>query len=222
MPYTQEKLREAEKLLTSLEKKVYSAEGGLKKASTLSPLLDGILEDAKHLKKLSYDNEYKEIIRNQLNTKKLDEALSRILAELTSLKSSFGDFDTKQEGLYEVFSRLKSVDEYSFSSFEKASGFVAECFSHYPEKGIYLSPLYIGLLDLQDVAASLSLEKQGNSISLGNLLPAELLSKLGAKNIKSNFTLYNGSIKADFISSGRIKVTADPSKIKRIRLLYGL
>ena len=220
MVYKQEKLNEAEKLVALLEKKVYSVQASLKNASSLRKDLDEILELTKQLKKLSYDNEYKDIIRNQVNAKKLDEAFSRIMVELSSLKTAFSDFDKKQEDLYDVLSRLKSISEFKFSSFNEASSFIDASFLLFPAKESFISPLYLGLINLDDVAKKLSLQKKGNSLVLKDTSIKELFDQLYLSNIQSNFSIYNDSLKADFVSSTTVKITADPSKIKRIQIEY--
>ncbi len=220
MVYKQEKLAEAEKLVALLEKKVYSVQASLKNASSLRNDLDEILELTKQLKKLSYDNEYKDIIRNQVNAKKLDEAFSRIMVELSSLKAAFSDFDKKQEDLHDVLSRLKSISEFKFSSFNEASSFIDASFLLFPAKESFISPLYLGLINLDDVATKLSLQKKGNSFVLKDASLKELLDHLYVSNIQSNFSIYNDSLKADFVSSKTVKITADPSKIKRIQIEY--
>ena len=220
MVYKQEKLNEAEKLVALLEKKVYSVQASLKNASSLRKDLDEILELTKQLKKLSYDNEYKDIIRNQVNAKKLDEAFSRTMVELSSLKTAFSDFDKKQEDLYDVLSRLKSISEFKFSSFNEASSFIDASFLLFPAKESFISPLYLGLINLDDVAKKLSLQKKGNSLVLKDTSIKELFDQLYVSNIQSNFSIYNDSLKADFVSSTTVKITADPSKIKRIQIEY--
>ncbi len=220
MVYKQEKLNEAEKLVALLEKKVYSVQASLKNASSLRKDLDEILELTKQLKKLSYDNEYKDIIRNQVNAKKLDEAFSRTMVELSSLKTAFSDFDKKQEDLRDVLSRLKSISEFKFSSFNEASSFIDASFLLFPAKESFISPLYLGLINLDDVAKKLSLQKKGNSLVLKDTSIKELFDQLYVSNIQSNFSIYNDSLKADFVSSTTVKITADPSKIKRIQIEY--
>ncbi len=220
MAYKQEKLADAEKLVALLEKKVYSVASSLRNVSSLRNDLDEILELTRKLKKLSYDSEYKEIIRNQINTKKLDEHFSGVLNELSSLKAAFSDFDKKQEDLHDVLSRLKSISEFKFSSFKEAGSFIDASFSLFSRKESFIAPLYFGLINLDNVASKLSLQKKGNSLVLSDTSIKELLNQLSESNIQSNFSIYNDSLKADFVSSTTVKITADPSKIKRIQIQY--
>jgi len=215
-----EKLDEVEKLVSSLEKNICRAEAVLKQASVIESVFSVVEEDIKKLKKLSYLEEYRDIMRKQIATRKIDEKFSVLIEELLVLKQGVINFDLRQEQMKEIFSKIKNSVEFEFSSYEKASEFAEDCFELMPSGKCFLAPLYLGLIDLSVIASALSLEKQGTSFAFSKTDFELLFSELEKKGTQSNFSVFNGNVKIDFLSSSTIKITAEPSKIKRIEILY--
>lgn len=220
MAHMEGKFNEVEKLVSSIERKIYSAESTLKSSQEIRKVLEDLLNEAKNLKKLSYESEYRDLIKKQISAKKLDVPLSRAIAELSSLKAFFSDFEARDETLQELFSKLKSSSEFRFSDFNEASDFADSCFSLFPEDSFHIAPLFIGLLNLADFAKAKSLAKEGNSFIAVEKSPKEIMDALASFGIASNFSIYNSFIKADFIKSSAIKITAEPSKLQRIEIAY--
>lgn len=219
MAYDEEKLREAEKLVASFEKKLYSAETALKSASEVKGILDSLLDDARKLKKLSYEDDYKDIIRREVGSKKLEESFSRVMSELSLLNEAFFGFGKKEADLSDVFSSLKNTALFEFADFSEAASFVCDCFTIFPDN-VSIAPLYIGLLNLDAIASLLSLEKQKGSFHLGEKPVSDVLRALGESGIKSNFSIINDSLRLDFLNTNLVKVIAEPSKIKRLQIVY--
>ena len=220
MAHKEGKFDEVEKLVSSIERKIYSAESSLKHSGEIKKVLEDLLGEAKSLKKLSYEGEYRDIIKKQISAKKLDVPLSRVIAELSSLKSFFSGFEAREELLQELFTKLKSSSEFRFYDFNEASDFADSCFSLFPEESFHIAPLFIGLMNFSDFAKAKALAKDGNSFIVKEKSPKEIMSALASFGIASNFSIYNSALKVDFIKSSAIKATAEPSKLQRIEIAY--
>ncbi|MCX8158110.1 MAG: hypothetical protein N3D73_00390 [Candidatus Diapherotrites archaeon] len=215
-----EKIKEIEKLANSIEHNLYLYKNYLRNLKELDKLSDSLFEDSEKLKKISYEENYKRLIREKISSKKLDFVVDDLSKELYDFGNKFSNLSSKLDNLKELFSKMKTFDTFIFKDQNEMFMFVEKCFEINKDDTILITPQILGIIKLDEFAKANLLDIQNNSVVVRDKSVTEVLSLLKNHNIKENFMLANSKITVIFLKPNELKVVAEPSTIRRIELLY--
>ncbi|GEM_PF-6491349 len=203
--------------LTDFEKELVKANNFLKQNSdSFRQSLVVLGEKASAIEQLAAANpENSKTIQRALEEKNLFgfyNQLSSALKELKKTVDSFEEQSLKTELLLESFRRERA---YSFKDRQQLLGFVEQLSSLYAINKFAFRPEFLGLIDLNEVASELHLEKARQQLSIDASKLSKLFEFLEKKNAARNFHLDSAEIKLLVKNLLHLKLEAENATIKR-------
>lgn len=216
------KQEENPKLLRALldfEKALVHANSFLKQnTDSFKQSLKILGEKASEIEELvSADKNAMQTMQRALEEKKLIQSYSQLSSAVAELKKSLLDFEEHSVKAEVFFESMRRERTYVFKTEQNSLAFIEQLFSLYAISSAAFRPAFIGLIDLNDVASRLQLQKKDKQqlmVEASKL--QQLFDFLKQKKASKNFHLDSEEIKLLVKEPLQLKVEADNAKIKRL------